>query len=175
MMNYRPAAMHSVDMSERFRHLKQLQVPKPCPASWDEMTGDEQTRHCSHCNKNVHNLTAMSAEDAEKVLESGKACVRFARDDKGRIITRTRLIAQTAAAAAAAITLSGCTQPLVAGASAPPEPKMGKQVSTEYLAGEAVSTPIDDSDMSLGRMAPVEPPSDEMIQGEIAPVDDATR
>lgn len=160
--------MHLLGMSERFRHLKQLHIPKPCPASWDDMTGDEQTRHCEHCDKNVHNLSAMSAEEAEKVLQGGKACVRFSRDSKGRIITRTRLIAQ--AAAVTAISMSGCAAPQR-------EVLVGRQMTpgTETFIGELPAEPEAGEAVIMGDMAVV-PPDEEITEpAEQAPPEDATR
>jgi hypothetical protein len=35
-----------------------------CPASWDEMEGDERVRHCSECELNVYNLAEMTEDEA---------------------------------------------------------------------------------------------------------------
>jgi len=68
-------------MSER-RSLDVIQVSNPCPADWEQMTGDEEHRFCSHGSKWVHNLSAMPADEAERLVceSAGKMCVRFARD-----------------------------------------------------------------------------------------------
>jgi hypothetical protein len=46
------------------------------------MSGDEKHRFCSHCNKWVHNLSAMPEDEAERLVceSAGKMCVRFSRD-----------------------------------------------------------------------------------------------
>ena len=48
--------------------LDRIKVASPCQVSWDEMEGDERVRHCSYCDKNVFNLSAMRQSDAEKLV-----------------------------------------------------------------------------------------------------------
>jgi hypothetical protein len=72
------------------RHtLDVIDVRTPCPADWEEMAGDNTKRFCQHCRKHVHNLSAMPADEAERrVCESaGRLCVRFARDEAGKVLT----------------------------------------------------------------------------------------
>jgi hypothetical protein len=70
-------------MSER-RPLDVIQVNEPCHADWGTMIGDERSRFCEHCKKFVHDLGALSADEAERLICSaaGTMCVRFARDLK---------------------------------------------------------------------------------------------
>jgi len=77
-------------MQQNLRMLDQVQVAKPCPANWDEMKGNDQVRHCTHCRLNVYNLSEMSGEDAERLVRTteGRLCVRFYRRDDGTMITR---------------------------------------------------------------------------------------
>jgi hypothetical protein len=54
------------------------------------MKGDNQRRFCEHCQKFVHNLSEMPAEQAERLIceTAGNLCARFARDPmNGRVIT----------------------------------------------------------------------------------------
>jgi hypothetical protein len=72
------------------RHaLDVIEVRSPCTANWNQMSGDRQTRFCQHCQKHVHNLSAMAADEAERLVcqNAGKLCVRFERDAAGRVIT----------------------------------------------------------------------------------------
>ena len=76
-------------MSDRHA-LNVLQVASPCQASWDQMAGDAQRRFCEHCNKFVHDFSAMPADQAEKLIceSAGSLCVRFARDARtGAVLT----------------------------------------------------------------------------------------
>lgn len=70
--------------------LNDLKVAAPCSANWDEMSGGEQVRFCSHCNLNVYNLSGMSKNAAESLIArtEGRLCVRFYRRTDGTILTR---------------------------------------------------------------------------------------
>ena len=50
-----------------------------CPKAWAGMTGNEATRHCSYCNKHVHNLDALSVSERLALLSSPAAqiCARY--------------------------------------------------------------------------------------------------
>ena len=70
--------------------LDQVKVASPCSASWDEMLGDDRVRFCVSCEKNVYNLSAMPADDAERLLaerSKGELCVRYYRRADGTIMT----------------------------------------------------------------------------------------
>jgi hypothetical protein len=76
-------------MSQR-RTLDVIQVSEPCPADWNQMTGDDTRRFCAHCQKFVHNLSAMPSDQAERLVceNAGNLCVRFAREQAtGRVVT----------------------------------------------------------------------------------------
>ena len=77
-------------MNQNLRMLDQVQVAKPCPANWDEMKGNDQVRHCTHCRLNVYNLSEMSTEAAERLIQNteGRMCIRMYRRNDGTMITR---------------------------------------------------------------------------------------
>lgn len=50
--------------------LNSVQIAKPCHADWNQMKGDERTRFCGSCQKNVYNLSSMSRADAEALLST---------------------------------------------------------------------------------------------------------
>lgn len=67
-----------------------IEVPRPCPVPWETMTGsDAQRRFCSHCNRHVHDLSAMSRAEAEDLIckSAGELCVRFMRTPDGKVKT----------------------------------------------------------------------------------------
>ena len=73
------------------RLLDRVGVASPCHARWEEMTGDERVRHCAACNLRVHNISAMSRDDAEALLQAGagdRLCVRLFRRADGTILTK---------------------------------------------------------------------------------------
>lgn len=65
--------------------LPQIRIASPCPADWNQMSGDAQVRFCSLCQLNVYNFSAMSAQEIEKLLadnQGRRVCARFyARED----------------------------------------------------------------------------------------------
>ncbi len=69
--------------------LDSIKVESPCSESWEEMRGNEQIRFCSHCAKNVHNLSEMTRKQARKIVaaSNGGICVRYVRRPDGRIQT----------------------------------------------------------------------------------------
>lgn len=84
-----------------------VRIAKPCPKNWDEMTGDDQSRFCNHCEKSVHNLAEMSAADAEKLLcdSSGRVCIRMVSGPQGSFKTKQGWFRRMAMAGAATLTL----------------------------------------------------------------------
>jgi hypothetical protein len=54
-------------------------IEKPCSESWDEMTGDEKTRGCSHCAETVTDISMLTEEEAFELIErsNGTICVRY--------------------------------------------------------------------------------------------------
>jgi len=69
--------------------LEQLNVAEPCHASWKEMRGKGTGRFCGHCQKTVHDLSAMPREEAERLLcqSGGELCVRFTKSADGHVLT----------------------------------------------------------------------------------------
>ena len=72
-------------MKTKSGRLDRLQVPNPCPADWQQMTGDEAIRFCDTCNKQVYNLSAMTRLQAEALVSAkgGHLCIRFTRNAGG--------------------------------------------------------------------------------------------
>lgn len=110
-----------------------IQSPSPCSKNWDEMLGDELVRFCGGCEKNVYNLSAMTAREAHEFAakNAGKVCIRYVREADGRVRTADaplykisgRAARLTAGVFGAALTLS-----VLAQAQAPtPTPKTDKQ------------------------------------------------
>jgi hypothetical protein len=68
-----------------------IRVASPCQASWDSMAGDDRSRFCSECSKNVYNLSAMTNAEAVAFVTDregeGEACVRFYQRSDGTTLT----------------------------------------------------------------------------------------
>lgn len=69
--------------------IDRIRVASPCKESWDDMVGDDRVRHCARCDKNVYNLSALPADEAELLLfeKEGKLCVRYFQRADGTILT----------------------------------------------------------------------------------------
>lgn len=70
--------------------LDNIRVASPCPAKWEDMSGDERSRHCAQCDKSVFNLSGMTRDEAEALIiaKQGKLCVRYFQRKDGTILTQ---------------------------------------------------------------------------------------
>lgn len=68
--------------------LDAIDVKSPCNESWEEMTGNSEVRFCSHCAKDVHDISAMTRSKAEKLVKDSKGnlCVRYVKNPEGKIV-----------------------------------------------------------------------------------------
>src|SRR6266446_718346 len=73
------------------RSVDRITIPAPCDADWDSMVGDDQVRFCEHCNLHVTDLSAMTRQQAMRLVarSQGRLCVRFIQRPDGGILTRT--------------------------------------------------------------------------------------
>ena len=70
--------------------LENFEVPQPCSMNWDEMTGNEEIRHCDRCQHQIYNLSEMPKRRALKVLNqpNEKVCVTYLQDEQNQVITQ---------------------------------------------------------------------------------------
>ncbi len=83
--------MAQLESQPRFHvNLDTIRIASPCPANWDEMTGDDRSRFCGQCELNVYNLSDMTRNEAEGFLseKEGRVCVRYHQREDGSIITK---------------------------------------------------------------------------------------
>jgi hypothetical protein len=91
-----------------------LRVASPCPANWEQMSGDDRVRFCDLCNLHVYNISQMTRREAETLVTKteGRLCARFFRRADGTVITKDcpvglrairRRVAKVAGAALAAL------------------------------------------------------------------------
>lgn len=91
--------------------LNNLRVASPCPADWEKMVGDERVRHCSECNLNVYNFSAMTERQVQELIAGSRGkrlCGRFYRRADGTVLTQDcpwslRAVGRRASRLAAAI------------------------------------------------------------------------
>jgi hypothetical protein len=74
------------------RHLlDRTEIASPCTADWNAMAGDDRRRFCSQCRLHVHDLSAMTSDEALDLLRAagqGRLCVRLWRRADGTVLTR---------------------------------------------------------------------------------------
>jgi hypothetical protein len=140
--------------------LDELRVAAPCPADWNEMTGDTRVRFCARCRLNVYDLSAMTRVEAEALVREreGRLCVRFFRRSDGTMLTRDcpvgvrrrrlrqRLWARAAAAGASLALLCGLSRARAdvtvpsRGPKTPPAPAATTMAHAEMPAIEGIVT-----------------------------------
>ncbi|MFT3694257.1 MAG: hypothetical protein QM831_14015 [Kofleriaceae bacterium] len=69
--------------------LDNIKIASPCRADWADMIGDDRSRHCHTCDKQVFDLSEMTREQAEALIveKNGKLCVKYFQRHDGRIMT----------------------------------------------------------------------------------------
>lgn len=93
----RGRAVHRV--SDRFAlrvvvapvHRQDIEIPEPCHADWDAMRPEDKGRFCSECSKTVHDLSAMTKEEAKGFLRRtgcNDICVSFQHHEDGTLLFR---------------------------------------------------------------------------------------
>jgi hypothetical protein len=89
-----------------------LTIPRPCPAPWEEMTGDDRRRRCARCDCDVHDVSILTRAEAA-ALVAARACVQVRLARPGWLRFRDGLVATALFAG-----LAGCVRGKVA---PPPE------------------------------------------------------
>ena len=61
-----------------------IRVKDPCTENWDEMSGNDRVRFCSHCSKNVNDISKLTRKQAMLLVREseGRLCVRYLQDPK---------------------------------------------------------------------------------------------
>ena len=72
-----------------FISLESIHIATPCRADWNAMQGDDRARFCRSCAKNVYNLSAMTRDEAQRLIleKEGNLCVQLHRRADGTVIT----------------------------------------------------------------------------------------
>jgi hypothetical protein len=153
-------------------HRDQLPIPEPCSADWEGMHGGSRKRFCDQCSKHVHDLSAMTEDEASTVLEEPGVCVRYTVKPDGDIRFRSRRTFLAGAAAslialpAAAKTASTEESPgLLAWLLDRIEDVFTEEEPLEVLAGEPVVVKAEPEEVQTA--PPVQEP-DTVVMGDIA-------
>jgi Carboxypeptidase regulatory-like domain len=67
-----------------------LRIASPCSVGWENMSGDERTRHCDQCSLNVYNISALTVPEVESLIlkREGRLCIRMYRRADGTVSTK---------------------------------------------------------------------------------------
>jgi hypothetical protein len=111
--------------------LNNLRVASPCTADWDQMPGNDRVRHCSACNLNVYNLSAMTEREIRQLIDTheGRLCGRLFQRADGTSLTQNcpaglqamrlkSMVRRLSRIAAAVFAVAGWGLPFVQGAHA---------------------------------------------------------
>jgi hypothetical protein len=73
--------------------LDSITIARPCAVPWDEMQGDDRTRFCNKCNQQFHQLSELTAAEAERLLAEAdwSVCVRLELRRDGKVMTADTL------------------------------------------------------------------------------------
>jgi hypothetical protein len=164
--------------------LDNVRVATPCHADWNAMTGDDRTRHCGDCKKNVYNLSGMTREEAEALLieQNGDLCVRYFQRHDGTILladcavgVKRRRRRRWVAAGAATLLAGGAA---AAGLRAPHAEPHGRELmgrmarvdSPHVTALPSVEAPrsIDETRPTFAPTTPTTPPPPHVKMGKLS-------
>lgn len=69
--------------------INSVQIASPCPVSWSSMSGDDKVRFCGSCEKNVYDISALTADAAVELIRENKGdiCVQLFRRKDGTVLT----------------------------------------------------------------------------------------
>jgi hypothetical protein len=67
----------------------EINVDIPCNETWSEMRGSSQVRHCSSCDRQVHDFAAMTPRQIDRLVaeSGGHLCGRITRREDGSLVT----------------------------------------------------------------------------------------
>ena len=120
-----------------YRPATPIRIAKPCGESWEAMPGDSRVRHCSVCDRDVHNVAAMAPAQLEAILaQPGPLpCMRLVQYVDGSLLT-ARMDQKPDLLRRASMALS--TVMLMAGGAAAQTSTPSKQDQMAVLQGKVV-------------------------------------
>ena len=118
--------------------IETIEVKSPCSESWDEMTGNEKVRFCSHCSKSVNNISEMTRKEAMRLVRrsEGRLCVRYEMHAKTNAPIFSAKLSQIARQTGVAAGVIGASLALSSGVFA-----QGGSMSIETVRAERAEKP----------------------------------
>jgi hypothetical protein len=150
----------------------EAQIQSPCAADWDAMTGDDARRYCGQCDTHVHNLSAMTEEEARAVVAKKNVCVRYSVDLRTQSVRHRPSRRLMWRAAAVATLTAGLALPAVASISTEPGAVGLLQTAWEALTDWSESdTGTMQAGITAEADAPVEIETDEALEVELGGIE----
>lgn len=157
-------------------HSRNVEIKSPCHENWDAMHGDDARRYCDVCAKHVHNLSAMSRDEATDLLQEHKGqhlCVRYSSHDDGSIAFRDAPVVplarlRVARAAFAAAMLAACAPH----GDGPPIQDVG-DIAIEVMARDARPSADGGCEVQTGPFTTLHFPIDHAVCKQVADRGDA--
>jgi len=141
--------------------LNNITIPSPCTADWNSMVGNDQMRFCEHCSLDVHNLSRMTRNQAQRLVarSNGRLCVRYHSDSSGKPLTLplaqklhriNRRVSRIAAGAfSATLSISSAVSQNSASAQQGVNPPNATQQSPRWTPGSSLVGIIKDQNGAL--------------------------
>jgi hypothetical protein len=67
---------------KKLKFIDKIEIKSPCQEEWNDMIGNDKVRFCSHCVKDVNNISEMTRKEAVRLVRKhdGHLCVRYRID-----------------------------------------------------------------------------------------------
>lgn len=130
---------------------KAVEIKGACSESWDEMTGNDKFRFCSHCAKDVNDVSKMTRREAMRLVRRSKGglCLRYEVHPVHRtpvFISRAgKLARQTGIAAGVVAASIALADAAYAQGNIPFETVRVEQADKKENSGSAISGYVTDS------------------------------
>ena len=136
--------------------LDNIRVASPCSADWAKMSGDDRTRHCGDCKKNVYNISELTRDEAEALIvaQEGRLCVRYFQRADGTILLKDCVVGVRRKRRRRVIVAGAAA--LIAGGAAIAFAKFREETREEHVVGKWA----DESYVQGGIGAEALPPQD---------------
>ena len=151
-----------------------IRVTDPCTENWDEMSGNDRVRFCSHCSKNVNDISKLTRKQViQLVRESeGRLCVRYIQHPKTHapvFADRLYQISRRAPLMAAGVMTASLSLAAMTYAQGGIEvlPLESARAASRLSDAKACETPKSDPASNDPTAEPVSSPTPENISGNI--------
>lgn len=139
------------------RRVDRVAIPKPCLEQWDDFAGDSRERFCASCQRTVHDLSALTRREAERLLATsrGRLCGRITYDSNGAILFRpdphARALARLARLSLVGISGWGIASPALAQAADPTQVARsdGSACDVKVKVSDMTTAPVHGAQVTL--------------------------